>query len=194
MPRLPIFNAPTIDQTALQLANACPQGRAWGNKNSPDSNMYKFIASMAKGFNIVQQQIEHLAKEMNLGLTQDLLPEWESSVRLPDECKNTLTDLDERRNAIITQLKNKPVVTKAEYEALGYELIGETVTVTAGWDYEEATAFPDNFSRFKLYVQFVSSSTGFPYSFPYPFGGFRSDIVECVFNKITPAPVVVILV
>ena len=73
-------------------------------------------------------------------------------------------------------------------------MIGETVVVTAGWDYEAATAFPDKFSRFKLYIQFINTNTGFPYAFPYPFGGFRSDIVECVFKKITPSPVVVILV
>ena len=161
MPNLTIFNAPTIEQTATQLANACPQGRAWGSKNLPSSNMYKFIASMAKGFNIVQQQIEHLAKEMNLNLTSDLLPEWEASVRLPDECKSALTDLEERRNAVITQLQNKPIVTEAEYEALGFELIGQTVSVTPGWDYEEATAFPDQYSRFKLYVQFINTNTGF---------------------------------
>lgn len=194
MPTLQFFSPPLEEETANQIADACPNGRAWAKKRVPDSNTYNLIRCLASSFNRVQQQIDVLAKEFNINLSVDLLPEWEASVSLPDECIKTFNSLEEQRNTIIARLSKTPIVTKAEFEALGQELSGETVVVTDGWTYDTANNYPNKYSRFKMYVQFINSSTGFPYSFPYPFGSFRFDIVECIFKKIKPANVVMILV
>ena len=188
---LDIFRAPLLDDTTRQLAQHLPQGRAWAYKLTEGTNTYGLIRSAAAAFNRVQQQIETLANQFDIPLTSDLLPNWEESVGLPDDCQSVGQDLTARRNNIITRLRRIAIVTKAEFEALGQELIGIPVTVTPG---QEVDMPPTKHSRFKLYVTFpTAQSEGFPYSFPFGIGGFRSDVVECVFNKIVPASVLVIL-
>lgn len=192
--RLSFFDAPTIEQSRDQLSVIVPKGRAWNKKNVPESGHYRAIRVWASMFNQIQQQIEILAQEFNINLTTDLLPEWETSVGIPDDCLRDLDTLQQRRNAIISRLRKVPIVTKEEFELLGQELIGEQVVVTPGWDYDEANNFPNELSRSKMYVQFINAATGFPYSFPYPFGRFRNDLVECVFQNVKPSYVVIIFV
>lgn len=194
MPNLDYFNAPTIDESCVQIAGSIPQGRGWNKKTDPESNIFGLIRSLAHGINLVQQRIQLLVDEFNINNTFDLLTDWETSVGIPDDCLKDLDSLIQRRSAIISRLRKIPVVTKEEFEALAFELIGETAVVTDGWSYDRANNFPDAYSRFKMYVQFVDSITGFPYSFPYPFGRLRNDLVECVFNAVKPANVVVIFV
>lgn len=183
------FRAPNLSESARQLAEHLPQGRAWGNKHNPDANLHKLIRSMAASFNRVQQQIEKLSRELNLELTDDLLPEWETSVGLPDDCQGLGQTLQERRDAVISRLRRLPIVTKADFEVLGEELSGEQTVVTPGVEVDSPI---DEHSRFKLYVSFPAQQLGFTYDFPVLFGGFRPDIVKCVFEKIVPANVVVI--
>jgi uncharacterized protein YmfQ (DUF2313 family) len=184
------FNAPSLLVSATQLAEHLPQGRAWGSKNIPDANLHKIIKSMAASFNRVQQQIELLSNELNIPLTNDLLPDWEASVGLPDDCQGIGQALAERRENVISRLRRLPIVTVADFEALGEELSGEPVTVIPGTDIDVPL---DRHSRFKLFVQFPNQVEGFIYDFEVPFGNFRSDIVQCVFEKIVPANVIVVI-
>lgn len=192
MPKLNFFDAPTVEESGIQLANAMPRGRVWGKKDLPDTNIYKLIRSLAASFNLVQQQIELLAQEYQINLSVDLLPDWETSVGIPDECLMELDTLEQRRNAVISRLRGVPVVTKEEFEALGLELIDQEITVTDGWSFDTANNYPDTYSRFKMYVQFPFAPTGFPYAFPLPFGRFRNDLITCVFDKIKPANTIII--
>ncbi len=185
-----ILDAPTLRNTLQQLSQHLPDGRAWGNKVVEGSNTFALLNSCAVAFNRVQIQIQKIADEFSIPMSEDLLPEWEESVGLPDECINTLATLAERRENIIFRLRRVPIVTKEEFETLGTALAGVTVTVTPGTEFDVS---PDSQSAFKLYVTFPVSQTGFPYAFPLPFGGFQSAVVECIFNKIVPANVVVVL-
>lgn len=186
-----ILDAPTLRQSLQQLSQHLPEGRAWGDKVVEGTNTFALLNSCAVAFNRVQIQIQKIADEFDISMTTDLLPEWEKSVGLPDECVNTLASLAERRENIIFRLRRVPTVTKAEFEVLGTALAGVPVTVTPGAEFE---GFPaDSVSKFKLYVTFPVSNTGFPYAFPHPLGGFQSAVVECIFNKIVPANVVVVL-
>lgn len=184
------FIAPSLLLTTGQLAEHLPQGRAWASKNIPTSTLHKLIRSLAASFNRVQQQIELLSKEFNIPLTNDLLPAWEQSVGLPDDCQGIGQALEERRENVISRLRRLPIVTKADFEALGEELSGEPVTVVAGTDIDSPL---NRHSRFKLFVQFPNQIQGFTYDFEVPFGNFRSDIVQCVFEKIVPANVIVVI-
>lgn len=113
-----LFKTPTLDDTAEFIADHLPQGRAWDKKNDEDSNIYKLIKSLGAAFNNIQNQIENLATEFNINLTNDLLPDWETSVGLPDTCTQDLTELEDRRQEVINRLKKVPVVTLAEMQAL----------------------------------------------------------------------------
>lgn len=184
-----ILDSPSLDATVQQVSQHLPEGRAWANKLVPGSNLNALLRSAAAAFNRVQGQIQELADEYSIPLSEDLLPEWETSVGLPDECITTAATLAERRENIIFRLRRVPIVTKAEFETLGTALAGVDVTVTPGNEFEA----PNDQSAFKLFVTFPTANEGFPYSFPFDFGGFQSSVVECVFNKIVPANVVVIL-
>ena len=79
-----IFTAPTGAETAQQMADACPDGRAWAAKNIDDTNMRKLINSLSPAQNRTQQQIQLLDEQFRIEQTTDLLEDWETSVGLPD--------------------------------------------------------------------------------------------------------------
>lgn len=195
-----LFKTPELEETTQQLANCLPNGRAWDNKNQHDSNIRKLIRSCAKSFNIIQTYIEHLAMEYDINLTSDLLPDWETSVGLPDSCLTEITDLVQRRERVITKLRKIPVVTKNDIETLIFEAFGNTIEVTPGADVEVfPLSFPLTFSstssRFKLYVNIIDIGLGigFPYAFPYAFSFTNEDKIRCLIRSVIPANVILII-
>jgi hypothetical protein len=111
-----IFTAPL--STSQQMADSLPQGKAWGSKNIEGSNTRKLINSLAVAHNRAQQQIELLAGEFNINNTVELLPDWETSVGIPDSCfDGVLGTLAQRREAVIEKLRKTPTVTLAEMQA-----------------------------------------------------------------------------
>lgn len=185
-----IFSTPELAVTTNQLAQHLPDGRAWVSKYIEGSNMRGLVRSVAASFNRVQQQIEALANEFNIPLTTDLLPEWEASVGLPDECITQAETLQERRDAVISRLRRLPIVTQEDFQNLGQELTGVPTTVLPGIEVDTVVVKE---TRFRMYVSFPTLSESFPYDFAFPFGSFRPDIVTCVFRQVAPANVIVLL-
>lgn len=191
------FTAPTQAEAASQLASNIPDGRAWQSKNLEGTNVYALISACAAEFREIQKQIETLAREFDVRLTDQLLPDWEASCGLPEECVGQFGTLVDRRNAVILRLRKIPFVTKEEFEQLAFELTGLSVTVVPG---SEIEIFPLSFplpfavgnSYFKLHVIFNDAIGGFPYSFAFPFLRGPNQIVECVFRQIVSATVLLI--
>jgi len=200
MTNIDIFKPPeTLDKAADILSDHMPQGRAWGSKNIPGSNMRGIIRGLAIDFLKVQEQIYELSQQFDINLSIDLLPEWETSVGIPDDCIFDLSTLIERRENILGRFSKIPVVTKEDFENLALLLTGLTVTVEPGIDYEEVfpLTFPITFgeegARFIMYVTFGASSESFTYTFPFDFPApERFDIVKCVFARVRPANVRII--
>ena len=191
------FAAPGIEEAARQLASHLPDGRAWAGKNLDGTNMRALVKGCAAAFMEIQGQIETLAREFDVRLTDQLLPDWEESCGLPEECIGPLASLEERRKSVILRLRKIPFVTKADYEQLAFDLTGLSITVTPG---AEVELFPLPFpihlasgnSYFKLYVTFNEVVAGFPYSFPFNFVSTSDNIVRCVLEQIAPANVLII--
>lgn len=191
------FAAPGIEEAARQLASHLPDGRAWAAKNLDGTNMRALVKGSAAAFMEIQGQIETMARELDIRLTDQLLPDWETSCGLPEECIGALSSLEERRKAVILRLRKIPFVTKADYEQLAFDLTGLSITVTPG---AEVELFPLNFplhfasgnSYFKLYVTFNEAVAGFPYNFPFNFVSTSDNIVRCVLEQIAPANVLII--
>lgn len=191
------FTAPTLEQSTSQLASNLPDGRVWQAKNLPGTKVYALISSCGAEFREIQKQIETLAREFDVRLTDQLLPDWEKSTGLPEECIGALASLEDRRNAVILRLRKIPFVTKAEFEQLAFDLTGLSVTLVPGSEIEIfPLSFPIPFavgnSYFKLHVIFNDTIGGFPYSFALPFLSGPSQIVECVFRQIISATVLLI--
>lgn len=191
------FSAPSQAEATRQLASTIPDGRAWQAKNLAGTSMYAVVSACAAEFREIQIQIETLAREFDINLTDQLLPDWETSVGLPEECTGQLTSLADRRKAVILRLRKVAFVTKADYEQLAFDLTGLSVTVTPGAEIE---LFPLDFpirlssgnSYFKLYVTFNDSIGGFPYLFPINFVSTGDNIIRCVFEQIAPANVLLV--
>lgn len=191
------FEAASIEEATRQLASTIPDGRAWQAKNIPGTNMYAVVSACAAEFREIQIQIETLAREFDINLSDQLLPDWEKSCGLPEECIGQMASLEDRRNAVILRFRKIPFVTKADYENLAFQLTGLSVTVTPGAEIE---LFPLDFpipfssgnSYFKLYVTFNDSVGGFPYLFPFNFVSTGDNIIRCVFEQISPANVLII--
>lgn len=191
------FEAPSQAEATREFASTMPDGRAWQAKNLPGTNIYATVSACAAEFRQIQIQIETLAREFDIRLTDQLLPDWETSVGLPEECLGTMASLADRRKAVIIRLRKIPFVTKADYEQLAFELTGLNVTVTPGAEIELFPLdFPIHFasgnSYFKLYVTFNDSIGGFPYLFPFNFVSTGDNIIRCVFEQIAPANVLII--
>lgn len=162
-----MFNVPELNETAALIAQHLPQGRAWGRRGDLDSNLGKLTVALAASLRQVQSAIFALSKELNIGLTNDLLLDWESSVGLPDECVDLAADLAARRARIIERLRRAPTTTAQQVEAIVLALTGSVVSVSSGAD---AEIFPMNFPvqfngvnnpRFKVYVDFPGAALGF---------------------------------
>lgn len=191
------FTAPTQEEATRQLASVIPDGRAWQAKNLAGTNMNALISACAAEFREIQKQIETLAREFDVRLTDQLLPDWEKSCGLPEECIGPLASLEDRRNAVIIRLRKIPFVTKEELEQLAFDLTGLSVTLVSGADIEIfPLSFPAPFavgnSYFKLHAIFNDTIGGFPYSFPLPFLRGPDQIVRCVFEQIISATVLLI--
>ena len=191
------FKQQTIEKTTSDIAGHLPNGRVWAGKYIPDSNLHKLIKGLAAGFVEVQNQIQHLSEEFDINLTQDLLPDWETSVGIPDECTGRLMDLESRRKAILRKLTKIPIVDIAEMELFISEIIGQDVMLVPG---VEAETFPYTLPiilsstnpLFKIYLTYENSDVelGFPYSLPFRLGSVQEALIRCVMNKIIPANVV----
>jgi hypothetical protein len=191
------FTAPTVAGAASQLASSLPDGRAWQAKNLPGTNMYAVISACAAEFREIQLMIEALAREFDVRLTDQLLPDWETSCGLPEECIGQFGSLEDRRNAVILRLRKIPFVTKEELELLAFELTGLHVMLVPGAEIETFTFnFPVRFavgnSYFKLHVIFTDTIGGFPYRFALPFLRGPDQIVRCVFEQVISATVLLL--
>lgn len=181
-----LFKTPPKSETDQLLADSLPKGRAWDKKNIDDSNLRKLIRSVSAAFHEIQNQIEKIATESNVYLTQDLLPEWEKSVGLPDECLQQLQTLQQRREEVILRLRKIPIVTLEEFQALAEEILpGVDVVVIPGhevehytFDYTFPVLFTDPFDVRFLLTVIVPVGT-------------NVTRLNCIFRKISPGNVVI---
>lgn len=196
-----IFKAPDAETTAQQMADSLATGRAWGKRNVPGSNTRKLINSLAVAHNLVQQKVEDLNNEFQINQTFDLLADWEESVGIPGECLGTSETLAQRRQAVIDRLGKMPIVTLEQMQAYVDALFpGLGVTLYPGYEYYgfeydfEVPFLGDISDKWLLVAAVPLSDASFEYEFEMEFeGGVDTTQLECLLNKINPAPVYVII-
>lgn len=196
-----IFKAPIAETTAQQMSDCLPTGRAWGKRNDPASNVRKLINSLSVAFNIVQQQVELIDDEFRIEQTLELLTDWEKSVGIPGECLGTSETIAQRRQAVIDRLGKTPIVTLDQMQAYVDALFpGIGVELVPGYEYYsfeydfEVSFLGDVSEKWILVAKVPLSNNQFEYDFEMTFeGGVDTEQLECLLNKINPAPVYVII-
>ena len=64
-----IFKTPSLTQSANQLADHLPKGKAWESKYIDNSNLRGLIVGCSNPFNTVQSFIELLSNEFDIDQT-----------------------------------------------------------------------------------------------------------------------------
>jgi uncharacterized protein YmfQ (DUF2313 family) len=176
-----LFGQSAIDDTTNLLARHMPTGRAWDLKADSESNIYKLIASLAAAVNDIQQIFTHIISELDIEQAQDLLPEWEASVGLPDECISTYgLSFEDRRNAVILRLRRYPVVTKEDYEALAAQF-GVTMEIVyevdiTGYPLDYPLTYEISYKKSRFIIRANVSA-----------GWDKVPLLQCLFARIIPA-------
>ena len=102
-----------------------PRGDIWSRDQT--GPLYKYAAGYASRLQRVEQSADQLLDEMRPETTQQLLPEWEAYLGLP-ECSLTGQTVDTRRNAVVEKYHRKGGLQSWAIEELA-ALLGFTIEV-----------------------------------------------------------------
>lgn len=196
------FFAPTKEQSAQELANHLPQGRAWDLKNDLDSNARKLLRSLAASYNQIEQKIDELHTELDINKTLELLPEWEHSVLLPDSCLGDIDDIQERRDLVITRLKKEAIVNLQEFQDIVNKFFpGLNIMLYPGFEYFsfeydlEMTLWGDMNDKFILVAELPFGDSQFEYDLEMSLeGGVNTDKLRCFIEEFLPANVYLFII
>ena len=198
-----VFDPASTDDQALLLAKHLPTGRIWSNAFNPSSTFGKLIRGLGIEFYRFQVLVQKLFNEMDINLTDELLPDWEQSVGLPDSCFRTDLDDPTRRLQVREKFsKFGGVQTAADFVRVA-AVFGFNVTITPG---SEGALFPLLFpltfggtpkeAKHTIFVTIlddISSDSTFPLPFPLPFSTDAATFIRCLFETLVPANVQIII-
>jgi uncharacterized protein YmfQ (DUF2313 family) len=112
-------------QAALQ--SLLPRGKAW--PRDPDTTQTKTVASLVPVYVRQNARSNQLLVDAFPLSTLELLPEWESTLGLPDPCAGLSPTVQARRAQVVARVKAQGGQSVFYFIALAFSL-GYTVTVT----------------------------------------------------------------
>lgn len=191
-----IFEPHSLEQHAQAIANFLPSGRLFVAKNVRDS-VYRMIL---RGLAHTEQDAESLlitfADELDISTTTAFLEPWERTLGIPDECFDTNTTLEIRRQQVLIKLAALGVQTEQDFIDLA-AMYGVRIAINSGIQHYAFTMiFPIIFfdtakdARFTMVVFYETPvASTFTLTFPFVFGGAAIPVIECLFRKLVPANV-----
>ncbi len=166
------------DKSARYLADHWPKGRLTAKRHVKDSNIYNFILSLSVWIKIFIGDLFILAKNRDIQQADELLSEWEKSVKIPEEIPSRET-IEDRRNAVECLFRKIPVYNvdngivskKTTFENYVYCLTGIKIEIRS--------------------ARLNNGGSQFPLVFPFKFG-ISSPVGDFVFIirvEVSGAPV-----
>lgn len=172
------FLPKSLDENIRSYANLLPISKQlWSSARDRKSKMYALLSIFATELSRIQSLEYQLASQYIPNFNDSFIEYWERMLGIPDECFSINTSDEKRRRNIIIKLVYMRLVTVQDYEILG-AVLGLNVEVTP--------ATIDNPYRWLIDID-SPSKEGFPYTFPFVFGGNESEIFQCIVNKQKPA-------
>lgn len=168
--------AVTSQDYARQLRALLPQGRLWQFR--PDAVFLQLLAGIAETFYRLHVRCAALARETDPRTTSELLPEWESTVGLPDGCIPVGSTTEQRRAAVVARFTATGGASAAYFEAVAARY-GYTVTVTNVGLHAWRISTP-------LSVGIVHAKAGRSRAGD-AIRSFSNSQLECLFDRIKPA-------
>lgn len=109
-----------------QLQALLPVGLAWPRE--PDAQLTKLLAAWAEELARLDARALRLIEEADVRTTEELLPDWERVLGLPDPCLPDDAGLQQRRAAATTRLTGIGGQSRAYFIALANSL-GVEITI-----------------------------------------------------------------
>ncbi|QOT75047.1 YmfQ family protein [Cupriavidus basilensis] len=170
-----------------------PRGRVWNAE--PDSIQTKAAAGLSPSYAAQTARSNNLLIDAFPATTYELLPEWESTLGLPDPCAGPGASTQVRRNQVVARLANSGGQSAAYYagfaQKLGYGIFitnyapfrcGQSTAGQAlgneDWFFTWAVNAPIN-----TIVRFSAGKS----SAGDPLGSWGNHVLECEMNAIAPA-------
>lgn len=179
------------------LLNLLPRGRAW-NKD-PNSDMGKLMSALAKKYESIDFDANDLITDAFPASTVNLLPEWESSLGLPDACFSaTSPTITDRQSSVVAALTTIGGQNQQRYIDLAAKF-GYQVTITQFAPSRFGRPFGNTFGgadwAFTWQVNapsYTINSQKFGQSFGDPFATFNNSALGCLINRAAPAHTIVL--
>ena len=109
-----------------QLLALMPRGRAW--PRYVGSVLRSLLGAEAAELAAVDRAATVLLDEVRPNTTFDLLPDWEHTAGLPDECSSLASTVAERRAAVVGKLVAQPDLNPESFKRIGRSF-GVEITV-----------------------------------------------------------------
>lgn len=162
------------DQSAHYLADHWPKGKLTGKRHQSDSVIYRFILSLSTFIRIFIGDLFILVRNRDIDKAEELLPEWEESVKIPEEIPRRDT-LEGRREAVKCLISKIPVYNIDDGNVNIKTTFEDHVRCLTGIDISIRTS------------QVSGTGSQFPMAFPFNFG-IGSPIGAFVFIIEVPVP------
>lgn len=142
------------DQAQNYLAQGYPKGKFFANVYDKAKNIYKFILSNSVWIKVITGQLFTLAKNRDIDQVDELLLEWEASVKVPE--RYPVRDTIENRRIALKRLISKVPVYNIRSTTVTVdddttienyieEVLGETVEIESAGNQTTTSSFPAPF-------------------------------------------------
>lgn len=174
----------SLNDYAAALMGLAPSGRVW--PDDPDSTQAKVFTGLAGALQRSDARAGMLLADLFPATTDQLLPEWEASLGLPDPCVGEGATAEQRRAQVVARLVAGGGLSAARYIAFAAEL-GFTITIQTYAPFRvgvnhcgDALYSPSD--TFAWGVTIVENASGLP-----------DAVLACELEAIRPAETVVFL-
>ena len=197
-----LFDPISISEQHFLLASHAPKGKAWEAVFDPDDDFGKLFLGLAVEFYRFQVLEKKLYDEMDINKADELLIDWEKSVGLPNECFSTDVNQETRRKQVYAIFSKFGGVQKKEDFIRVAEFFGFSISISTGTIGTVPLSFPILFfstTKIAKHTIFVTLddpeiSSDFPLPFPIPFSSGGKTFLQCIFDRLAPANVQVLIV
>lgn len=164
------------------MQNLLPRGRAWPRDLA--SLMARVFSGLSPTYARVQARDNALLAEALPSTTTELLPEWESTLGLPDPCAGLAPTIDQRRAQVVARFSGAAMLNQGFFIAFA-QALGYTITITTFWAFRcgdrcESPLFDDRWqSVWQVNAPLLAQGT---------------RVLECEFQRLKPANTTIIFV
>ncbi|WP_454871799.1 YmfQ family protein [Paraburkholderia xenovorans] len=175
--------------SALQVH--LPRGRVW--PRDPDAQQTKVLAGFTPVFARLNARANNLLVDAFPPTTYELLPEWESTLGLPDPCAGEAPTTQQRVAQVVARLTATGGQSIAYYTAVAAAL-GYAITITqfvpSRFGKNFGTLFGGTAWAFAWQVNapsFTVATLQFGGAFGSPFASWGNNVLQCELQRFAPA-------